>query len=759
MAKKFSEYKCTECGKKTPKLLGKCPQCGEFGTIEEVITENNSGNMVGTKSKGEMESSTPASNIRDVNAEAHKHQPTGIGELDRVLGGGLVAGGVILLAGPPGVGKALDVNTPIPTYSSEGVVWKALRDIVVGDKVFSENGEPIEVKAVTEIWENRSAYKMTFEPRISPEIERGTTCVGMILEPKDGTSGSVEVDELVILTNNSIVADENHEWLTQTIHETAPSIKTTQSIVETLDFEHIILPSKPLEGFQELIVDENMLETAVSRVSGFINAFSDIEYYGDKPIHDDLHRLSVEDKKIFVDMLIPDFDKTIKDYAYCEFTVSGMKRAKSIIQLLTELGYIVEAETYEKVVQISVYRGTQLITNAEKTVSDTLCIEVDSETHLFLAGKQMIPTHNSSILATVAGILSNKEPVLYISGEESVQQIKIRHERMDALGNHLFVINEPNLSKVLWQIEEIKPKLLIVDSLQTIASPNIDSSTGSVSQVTEVAKVISNVAKQRGIPTIFVGHYTKDGNVAGPRTVEHLVDVVLSFEGEDDSPLRLLRGIKNRFGQADEIGCFEHTENGLEEVSDPSGFFMDERSESPQGVATSIYLEGKRALPIEIQSLVVSSPLPNPRKVTTGIDSGRTMQLFAILQKHGKQRLADKDIYVSTLGNVKVREPGVDLATAFSLVSDARDTPVRHDAVFIGEIALSGKIRKVQGIHRRLAEAIKLGFPVAYVPEGTKANLPKSLHGKIILIELRDVSRIPTALDGMKASIDVGDFK
>lgn len=759
MAKKFSEYKCTECGKKTPKLLGKCPQCGEFGTIEEVITENNSGNMVGTKSKGEMESSTPASNIRDVNAEAHKHQPTGIGELDRVLGGGLVAGGVILLAGPPGVGKALDINTPIPTYSSEGVVWKALRDIIVGDKVFSENGEPIEVKAVTEIWENRPAYKMTFEPQISPEIERRTTCLGMAIEQNGENSGTNTVAEQVILTNNSIVADENHEWLTQTIHETAPSIKTTQNIVETLDFEHIIFPSNPLDSFEELIVDENMLETAVSKISGFINAFSDIEYYGDKPIQDELHRLSAEDKAIFVDMLIPNFDKIIKSYSYCEFTVSGMNRAKSIIQLLTELGYIVEAETYKKVVQISVYRGTHLITNAEKTVSDTLCIEVDSETHLFLAGKQMIPTHNSSILATVAGILSNKEPVLYISGEESVQQIKIRHERMDALGNHLFVINEPNLSKVLWQIEEIKPKLLIVDSLQTIASPNIDSSTGSVSQVTEVAKVISNVAKQRGIPTIFVGHYTKDGNVAGPRTVEHLVDVVLSFEGEDDSPLRLLRGIKNRFGQADEIGCFEHTENGLEEVSDPSGFFMDERSESPQGVATSIYLEGKRALPIEIQSLVVSSPLPNPRKVTTGIDSGRTMQLFAILQKHGKQRLADKDIYVSTLGNIKVREPGVDLATAFSLVSDARDTPVRHDAVFIGEIALSGKIRKVQGIHRRLAEAIKLGFPVAYVPEGTKANLPKSLHGKIILIELRDVSRIPTALDGMKASIDVGDFK
>lgn len=773
MAKKFTEYKCTNCGKNTPKLLGRCPQCKEYGSIEEVVSENNSGNMVGTKSKGEVEVSEPAQNIKDVQAEAHKHKPTGIGELDRVLGGGLVQGGVILLAGPPGVGKALDVNTPIPTYSPEGVVWKKMGDLTTDDKVFSEHGEPIAVKAISETWDSRPSYEMTFVPApyAPPRKEAESPSFAEVFLPNRNThEPDIESGKNIPVNHgyhdwnnlpfdtNRMTADENHEWLTKTRNETEPTIKTTKEIVQTLHLNHKILSTKPLDGFKELLVSEEDLEYAVNKITGFINTAPELAYHGDKPIDSYLHRLSVEDRALFLDMLIPNFNTIMEEVHVSEFTVSGLLRAKSLMRLFREMGYFVEAKTHQQVIAIRVHNSGAVVFTAEPVTVNTVCIEVDSESHLFLAGSSMLPTHNSSILATVSGILSNKEPVLYVSGEESVQQIKIRHERMGALGNHLFVINEPNLSKVLWQIDDVKPKLLIVDSLQTIASPNIDSSTGSVSQVTEVAKVISNIAKQRGIPTIFVGHYTKDGNVAGPRTVEHLVDVVLSFEGEDDSPLRLLRGIKNRFGQADEIGCFEHTENGLEEVSDPSGFFMDERTESPNGVATSIYLEGKRALPIEIQSLVVSSPLPNPRKVTTGLDSGRTMQLFAILQKHGGQRLADKDIYVSTLGNIRVKEPGVDLATAFSIVSDARDAPVRFNAVFIGEIALSGKIRKVQGMHKRLSEAVKLGFPFAYVPEGTKANLPKSLHGKIVLIEVSNVSKIPGILDAMKASVDVGDF-
>ena len=362
----------------------------------------------------------------------------------------------------------------------------------------------------------------------------------------------------------------------------------------------------------------------------------------------------------------------------------------------------------------------------------------------------------STLLALVSHNLSLKDNVLYVSGEESVQQIKLRHKRMNAEGVNLFLASENDLSKVLWQIDEVKPKLIIVDSLQTIASPDIDGRAGSPSQVTEVATIMTRIAKERGIPVIFVGHYTKAGDVAGPRVVEHLVDVVLSFEGEEDSTLRLLRGIKNRFGPADEIGCFEHTETGLEEVSDPSGLLLGAHTEPVSGVATSIFLEGKRALPIEIQALVTSTVLPNPRKVTSGLDSARTIMIQAVLQKHGGITLGDKDVYVSTIGGMRVKEPAVDLATVIALISAQMGEVSRNDAVAIGEVTLSGEIRKTTGIHRRLAEAVRLGFTTALVPVGTKASLPKSLvDANITLIELKDVRRAVSAVQGFAALNDV----
>lgn len=368
----------------------------------------------------------------------------------------------------------------------------------------------------------------------------------------------------------------------------------------------------------------------------------------------------------------------------------------------------------------------------------------------------------SSILALVSDKFSKTENVLYVSGEESVQQIKLRHERMNAMGENLYLAAESDLAKVLWQIDEISPKLVIIDSLQTIASGDFEGRAGSMSQVTEVATILTRMAKERGIPMVFVGHYTKDGNVAGPRVVEHLVDVVLSFEGEEDSPLRLLRGVKNRFGPADEIGCFEHTETGLDEVPDPSGMLLGARDHSIPGVATSIYLEGKRALPVEIQAVVLESPLPNPRKGTSGLDPVRTLMLQAILQKHSGHsiRLADKDVYVSTAGGIKVRETAVDLATMMAIASDALNLPSRFDAVCIGEVSLSGEIRKVPGMGRRITEAARLGFNVAFVPKGTREVLPPSLKGeKIAIIEIKDLKHMVSALKGIEAAIELGEFR
>lgn len=364
----------------------------------------------------------------------------------------------------------------------------------------------------------------------------------------------------------------------------------------------------------------------------------------------------------------------------------------------------------------------------------------------------------SSILATVAHQISKTDNVLYVSGEETVQQIKIRHERMNAMGENLYLAGESDLAKVLWQIDEVKPKLMIIDSMQTIASGDIDGRAGAVSQVVEVATILTRIAKERNIPVIFVGHYTKDGNVAGPRVVEHLVDVVLAFEGEDDSPLRLLRGIKNRFGPADEIGCFEHTETGLEEVPDPSGLLLGSREGDISGIATSIYLEGKRAMPVEVQALVMPSALPNPRKVTSGLDAPRTMMLSAVLQKHGGggMSLADKDVYVSTVSGMRIKETAVDLATIVALTSSQLNVVSRSDAVCIGEVTLSGEIRRAPGTNRRLAEAVRLGFTTALVPVGTKANVPESIKKSgITLIEIKNVSHAVAAVKGYAIAADI----
>ncbi|MBC9703604.1 MAG: DNA repair protein RadA [Enterococcus sp.] len=364
----------------------------------------------------------------------------------------------------------------------------------------------------------------------------------------------------------------------------------------------------------------------------------------------------------------------------------------------------------------------------------------------------------SSILATVAHQISKTDNVLYVSGEETVQQIKIRHERMNAMGENLYLAGESDLAKVLWQIDEVKPKLMIIDSMQTIASGDIEGRAGAVSQVVEVATILTRIAKERNIPVIFVGHYTKDGNVAGPRVVEHLVDVVLAFEGEDDSPLRLLRGIKNRFGAADEIGCFEHTETGLEEVPDPSGLLLGSREGDISGIATSIYLEGKRAMPVEVQALVMPSALPNPRKVTSGLDAPRTMMLSAVLQKHGGggMSLADKDVYVSTVAGMRIKETAVDLATIVALTSSQLNVVSRSDAVCIGEVTLSGEIRRAPGTNRRLAEAVRLGFTTALVPFGTKDSVPESIKKSgLTLIEIKNVSHAVSAVKGYAVAADI----
>lgn len=314
------------------------------------------------------------------------------------------------------------------------------------------------------------------------------------------------------------------------------------------------------------------------------------------------------------------------------------------------------------------------------------------------------------LLEVAANTAKSGKRVLYVSGEESVGQIRLRAERTGAMSDNLYIASETDLSTVLGQIDAIAPELLVVDSVQTIAAGEIDGAAGMPSQIREVAANLIRVAKERALPIILVGHVTKDGNIAGPRALEHLVDVVCHFEGDRQTSLRFVRSMKNRFGPTDEVGCFEMTGEGINEVADPSGMFLSRGDAPVSGTCVTVTVEGKRPLIAEVQALVVKSSTPQPRRVTNGVDSARVAMLLAVLERRAGLRVGDSDVYVSTVGGVRLTEPAADLAIALAIASAVQDKPIAHNLVAFGEISLAGEVRKVSNSKVRASEAQRLGF-------------------------------------------------
>lgn len=326
----------------------------------------------------------------------------------------------------------------------------------------------------------------------------------------------------------------------------------------------------------------------------------------------------------------------------------------------------------------------------------------------------------STLLLDVASRVaaSSTEPVLYLTGEESPGQVRLRAERIGALAPGLLLAAESDLGAVLGHLEATEPGLLVLDSVQTIASALVEGAPGGVAQVREVTAALIAAAKERSIPALLVGHVTKDGAVAGPRTLEHLVDVVCQFEGDRHSRLRLLRATKNRYGSTDEVGCFDLTEQGIVELPDPSGLFLSHSRTDVPGTCVTVTLEGRRPLAVEVQALVAPSPLSNPRRTTSGVDSSRLAMVLAVVQRRVGLAVGTADVYVSSVGGARVVEPAADLALALAVASGARDTRLRPGLVAIGEVGLAGEIRPVVAAGRRLAEARRLGFTHALVPTG-----------------------------------------
>ncbi|MCX2970714.1 DNA repair protein RadA [Streptomyces sp. TRM70308] len=324
----------------------------------------------------------------------------------------------------------------------------------------------------------------------------------------------------------------------------------------------------------------------------------------------------------------------------------------------------------------------------------------------------------STLLLDVAAKAADEaRPTLYITGEESAGQVRMRADRIGALSEHLYLAAETDLAAVLGHLDDIKPALLVLDSVQTVASPEIDGAPGGMAQVREVAGALIRASKERGMSTLLVGHVTKDGAIAGPRLLEHLVDVVLHFEGDRHARLRLVRGVKNRYGATDEVGCFELHDEGITGLADPSGLFLTRRDAPVPGTCLTVTLEGRRPLVAEVQALTVDTQIPSPRRTTSGLETSRVSMMLAVLEQRGRiNALGKRDIYSATVGGVRLSEPAADLAVALALASAAIDTPLPKNLVAIGEVGLAGEVRRVTGVQRRLSEAARLGFTHALVP-------------------------------------------
>lgn len=348
----------------------------------------------------------------------------------------------------------------------------------------------------------------------------------------------------------------------------------------------------------------------------------------------------------------------------------------------------------------------------------------------------------STLMLQVAKEVSHKNTVLYASGEESARQIKMRAKRITGLENEqeeLFLVTETNLDVILNHVDTVKPDLLIVDSIQTMYMDGLSSSAGSVTQVRECASRLRVLAKSRSIAIFLIGHVTKEGMIAGPRVLEHIVDTVLHLEGDRFQSYRLLRSMKNRFGPTSEVGVFEMREKGMIEVPNPSEAFLAERMAESPGSSIAVTMEGTRPILVEMQGLTSPSNFGNPRRTANGIDFNRLLLITAVLTRRVGHRFAEQDIFINVVGGLRIDEPAADLAAAAALVSSLKDQPVRADLVLIGEIGLSGELRWVSQMEMRLREAAKLGFKSAVIPK--RLRLAMSPPAGFEILEARSLAQ------------------
>ena len=338
----------------------------------------------------------------------------------------------------------------------------------------------------------------------------------------------------------------------------------------------------------------------------------------------------------------------------------------------------------------------------------------------------------STLILQICNKINAEGKVLYVSGEESAEQIKLRADRLNIQNDDIMFLGETDIDIVNREIMEMQPKLVIIDSIQTMYSEELSAAAGSVSQVREITAQIMKVCKQNAITTIIIGHVTKEGNIAGPRVLEHMVDTVLYIEGERYFSYRILRGVKNRFGSTNEIGMFEMRQEGMCEIENPSEILISEREDNPAGSCIVASMEGTRPLLVELQALTTQSVFGFPKRTANGIDFNRLALLIAVLEKKAKLMLGTQDVYLNVVGGIKINEPAIDLGIIMVVASSFKNKPIPKDVVIMGEVGLTGEVRRISMIEKRIKEAEKLGFKTCIIPENNLKNLKEKYSIKLI---------------------------
>ena len=349
----------------------------------------------------------------------------------------------------------------------------------------------------------------------------------------------------------------------------------------------------------------------------------------------------------------------------------------------------------------------------------------------------------STLILQLCDKVKGEGKVLYVSGEESAEQIKLRADRLNIKNDDILFLGETDIDIIDQNIEELNPKLVIIDSMQTMYSEEISSAPGSVSQVREITSRIMKICKSRKITTIIIGHVTKDGNIAGPRVLEHMVDTVLYIEGERYFSYRMIRGVKNRFGSTNEVGMFEMQEKGMVEITNPSSILISEREDNPSGSVVVATVEGTRPLLVELQALVTQSVFGLPRRTANGIDYNRLTLLVAVMEKKAGFMLGNQDVYLNVVGGIKVNEPALDLGIILATASSFKNVPIPKDTVIMGEVGLTGEVRRINMIEKRLKEAEKMGFKRCIIPENNKKYLEEKYKMEIVGVkDIREALRV-----------------